>query len=77
MTKTAKTNADGFALALGFYVDKNGRKFGAKTLMAKELGVSAPTVDSWDGVGIPRRHLENVSKKTGIPVEQLRPDPTK
>jgi hypothetical protein len=77
MTKAPKTNADGFALALAFYIDKNGRKFGAKTLMARELGVSVHVVDSWDGVGIPRRRLAIVSEKTGIPVEHLRPDPTK
>lgn len=77
MTKAPRTNAEGFALALAFYVEKNGRKHGAKTLMAKDLGVSVPVVDSWDGVGIPRRHLENVSAKTGIAMGFLRPDPTK
>lgn len=73
----AKTNADGFALALEFYITKNGRKHGAKALMARELGVNGPVVDSWEGVGIPRRHLAKVSEKTGIRIDLLKPDPTK
>lgn len=76
--KTPETNAEGFELALAFFIEKNGgRKYGAKTLMATELGVSRAVVDSWEGVGIPRRHLENVSKKTGYPTTTLKPDPTR
>jgi len=70
-------NPEGFLLALEFFVKRHGRVHGAKAVMARELGVSRAVVDSWDGVGIPRRHLENVSNKTGIAVNLLRPDPTK
>ncbi len=77
MTSAPKTNADGFALALDFYVERHGRRHGAKSLMARDLGVSRAVVDSWEGVGIPRRHLEKVSQKTGIAIGLLKPDPTK
>jgi len=75
MTNAPKTNAEGFTLALAFYVKKNGRTFGAKTLMASELGVSSQVVDGWDGKGIPNRHVRKLSALTGIPPLHLKPDP--
>lgn len=78
MSKSPQTNADGFALALAYFVKQNGgRKYGAKTLMATAIGVSRAVVDSWEGVGIPRRHLATVSGITGIAMTLLRPDQTK
>jgi hypothetical protein len=40
--------------------------------MARQLGVTRQAVSLWDK--IPLKHLRAVSKMTGIPRQQLRPD---
>ena len=74
MKNIPKTNADGFALALDYFVKQKGRKFGAKSLMAEAMGVSRAVIDSWDGVGVPRKHLKKLSEITKIKPEYLRPE---
>jgi hypothetical protein len=78
MAKKTLTNADAFDEVLAFFVKENGgRKFGAKTLMAKALGVTRQSIDNMDGVGIRRKYLPKLQEITGMSPEQLLPEPYK
>lgn len=46
--------------------------YGSMTRLAQQLGLTGAAVSAWDKV--PLRHLARISKETGIPRQELRPD---
>lgn len=69
-----QTNADAYEAVLKhFYVD--GKRHGAKTAMAKALGLSGRAVtDRWERYGIPMKYAMPLKKLTGMRPEQIWPE---
>ena len=56
-------------------VDKVIERGGGVTALARGLGISASSVCGWRDSGrIPERRVVGVSRLTGIPVSELRPE---
>lgn len=47
---------------------------GGASALAKSLGVTASAVSNWRKTGIPSDRMPAVSRITGIPMQELRPD---
>ena len=58
------------------YVDRGlrlaVRKLGSKAELARQLGITAQSINQWRR--IPRKHLALVNHLTGIPMDRLAPD---
>lgn len=68
------TNADGYEAVLShFHVD--GKRHGAKTALAKALGLkSRAVVDRWQHYGIPKKYAGPLFKLTGMRMEKIWPE---
>lgn len=68
------TNRDGYeALLAHFHVE--GRRHGAKTMLAKALGLSSrAVVDRWQNYGIPHKYMRALRDLTGMRPEQIWPE---
>ncbi len=72
--KKKQTNLDGFQTVLAFFIEKNGRKFGAKKMLADSLGVSRAVADIWEKRGIPAKYIPKLVKITGLRPEDILPE---
>lgn len=70
---TPKTNRDGYNLVLShFFVD--GKRHGAKSRMAKALGVTRAVTDSWERIGIPHKYIPEIKRLTGLRGRDILPE---
>lgn len=72
MTKTPKTNVDGYNLALTFF--EEGKTHGAQSRMAVALGVSRAVCEAWRRNGIPAKYIPKLKKLTGLTGRQMQPE---
>lgn len=69
-----RTNSEAYETVLKhFYV--GGKRHGAKTAMAKALGLSGRAVtDRWERYGIPMKYAMPLKKLTGMRPEEIWPE---
>ena len=74
MSKTSpKTDREGYELVLSFFMTE-GKRHGAKSAMAKALGVSRAVADSWERNGIPRKYIPKLKSLTGLKGRDIVPE---
>ena len=68
------SNSDAFETLLShFHVD--GKRHGAKTALAKALGLSSRAVpDRWERYGVPMKYATKLKELTGMTPDQIWPD---
>lgn len=72
----------GYPLVIWHFIDARagerkgdgGELYGAKTNLAKCLGVSRQIVHRWEKTGIPLKYLPKLRAETGLTNAQIRPD---
>lgn len=50
------------------------QKAGGGAVLARALGITMPAITHWKRRGIPAERVQAVSRLTGIPLHELRPD---
>ena len=75
-SKTAQQeNAAAAARLMAFYVERNGRKHGAKQLLADEIGANRQSVDAFISRAVPRKYVAKLAEITGWPERDILPNP--
>jgi hypothetical protein len=67
------TDREGYNLVLSFFMT-DGRRHGAKSNMAKALGVTRSVADSWERNGIPPKYIPRLKEITGLTGRHMRPE---
>ena len=70
-----RENAAAAARVLAFYVERNGRKHGAKQMMADDIGANRQSVDAFISRAIPRKYVAKLAQITGWSERDILPNP--
>lgn len=69
-SKKPKTNKEAYEFLLGLY----GKRHGAKTKLANDLGVSRQSVDNYEDSGIPPKHWPKLRELHGLTPDWISPE---